>query len=1326
MPTDPLTEEYAQGQESVLELEQRVAAQQADKRAEVQSELSVVELEAELAGKELNPIPDLPLEDDGFINNTWEVTGSAVEQAAEQVVRTLGTITSFAEDVGGKIVVADPENLVEPDSGLPLPFTDRRLDYMTNSEFATQARAYEIATGKAPAGIEQFELPDVDRPDSAGGQMASAFIQWGVVFAATRKAGLGNISGSIVADFAAFDPHEARLADLAAQLGEGNPVFDNAFTQYMSADPTDSTLEGRLKNAAEGLLIGGALETFMAGARWARGYRAAKRAAGARNLKDVETVTPQGPDVARTVDDNVTTAELPDGAGKIETVNRGENLQVIHSEVDDALQNTGLGKKLYDDAIDQAETSGRRLVSDTEVSGSAARVWESMARRGDEIIDQRVTDPDNVIREVNAGDGSITFKTKNGTPLFERVKGASDEFDVEDAARETLEGGKPKETLHDVALRQLKNTLKSDPTKLRAVRKALEDGNYHEAQELLDFNAETVDWAGLSKQVGDGGVDEIRNLINTFSDVFAAEMKSAQGYQSGAETLAKSVGATADDVLKLGRDVKGGAGLAARMAGADTVLYQSTQHLRQLAKKANASGSDADIFELFKQIDLHGALQATIKGTRSEIARALEQMKRISTQNIDDFTEFDALMRDSTGLDSNQRRHLAQKIADLKDMNQINQLTRKTRWQRYRDMWVEVYINGLLSAVSTVMLNNASNMLKLVEGVTERYFAAAIGGLKNAGRHAIGRETAERITFREANAYLYGTMHGLDAAMRIPFKGIFDAIAEDGLKGVKNLDPESFGSVYRAFGGEKPVLDTRMRVDADTRKAISMADESDISIAESLRTMNLKGVQWDAKAVNAIGKLVRIPGRLIVTSDEFFKQITYHQHLASQAYKHGDAMAISLNKKGKQRLALIERTHRNYREFPPEDVRFEAMDHARYQTFQLDLPNGLARDIESTINRHPMVRFVVPFYRTPVNIVKQTVLERSPLGFVKAHKSELFRRIAAGGPEGDIALARLATGSAFMGWAMNMALQGKVTGGGLSTSNTPNSEAMDDIPPYSVEYNGTWYQYNRLEPLGMLMGLGADLALAAEWYQDDDDAAFKEGAALALIVVTSNITDKTWFKGVADMVAAIEDPKRFGEQYFTRQTTTMVTPYSSLLRRINVDHDDIAREAWTWMDNWKANMPGFSEDLPVRYDLLGQPRYKRDYLGPSWASPVASGVERDDPVYQEVARLSFDYRPPNKDLFGVGENVTSEVYSEVMARKGTVTISGQTLHERLETLIDSGLYLDLLSDEGKADAVKGVISGYLRAAKGEFLMENPNYFDDVKTAKEAAYRLKLQ
>lgn len=1374
MATDPLTVEYEQNQPSALELEALIDAEAEQEKVAIDDEISAVKLEAQIEADFAQTQPEVPLEDDGWANNTWEVLGSAVEQAGEQMLRTVGDLTTFEGDetrftVGGlpslplrgtglRFAAADPELRA---NGIPLPFTDKRLHLLTSSDWDELSLNYEIATGKVPMNLSGIDFPDVDRPDSMAGQMVSGFAQWLIVFVATRKAmRTGNIASATIADFAAFDPHEARLSNLARDWGKDNPVFDNAFTEFMASDPTDTAVDGRLKGAVEGLLIAGAItgtaKAIMGGFRWQRAYRGAKAVRTERTLKDAKVLETEAAPIADDFDnlkidddgksvlvtaqrveprkvfddtpvDDVTPIDPNTGleldqSGLIELNRRGgETIQIVNSVVEDTQRGLGKGKKLYAEAKRIADEEGLALTSDSSVSESAGRIWDSMAKAGDDIWDMRKMDPENITTHTNP-DGSLQYVSNNGQPIFRRVARAADDARAKTTADDAAGAAKePTQTFGEVAARRLKAAVTGDPTKLRAIKAALESGDMHTVNELIDFNHSTVDWEGLGKQLGeDESVAEFISIINTFSTVFEAEMKSAKGLVTLAETAAKAVGTTADDVLKLGVDVTGGKGIAARMAGADSFLYQSTQELRRLAKVAGASNSDKDMIAFYRQMDLHATLQATIGGSKSEIARALRQMQSINTLGIDDFKEFDELMRTKKGMNGDQRRQLAQKIADLKDLNKINQLTRRTRYQTIRDIWIEVFVNGLLSAISTLNLNNASNTLKLIEGITERYMAATVGGAKNLGRRALRKQTKEAISFGEANAYVYGTIQGLDSALRLPFAKL--------LKGdLKSITTEDFGSVYTAARTETPQLDTRMRADIDTRRAISVEDTSERTLLQSLRKMDLSGTDWNAKAINNLGRLVRMPGRMILTSDEFFKQITYNQHLAARAYKDGNAIALAKGYKGKKRLATIERTHRNYKEFPPDDVRFEAMDHARYQTFQSDLkPDSLARSVETVINRYPEIKFIIPFYRTPVNIIKQTVMERTPIGLIKGHKSELFRRIAAGGPEGDIALARLATGSAFLGWAMMMASSGKITGGGLSTTNRPNTQQMSDIPPYSVEYRGTHYQFNRLEPLGMLLGLGADLQNAAAWYIDEDDVAMSEAMSLALTVITTNITDKTWFKGVAELVAAIEQPLRYGETYFKKQTKTMLTPFSSLLRRINTDHDEISRETWTWMDHFKADVPGFSDDLPVRYDLLGKPKYKRDYLGPAWASPVASGVERDDPVYKEIARLAFDYSNPAKDLFGVGKRVDSQVYSDVMELKGTVRIGGKTLHEALDITFESGFYLDMLSDEGKADVAKGLISSYLRAAKGKYLQENPDYLFSVKEGKQAQWNLLLQ
>ena len=57
----------------------------------------------------------------------------------------------------------------------------------------------------------------------------------------------GAVAGAI-ADYAVFDPHEARFSDLARELGG---PFDNFLTQFLSTDEDDTEFEGRAKNVME-------------------------------------------------------------------------------------------------------------------------------------------------------------------------------------------------------------------------------------------------------------------------------------------------------------------------------------------------------------------------------------------------------------------------------------------------------------------------------------------------------------------------------------------------------------------------------------------------------------------------------------------------------------------------------------------------------------------------------------------------------------------------------------------------------------------------------------------------------------------------------------------------------------------------------------------------------------------------------------------------------------------------------------------------------------------------------------------------------------------
>jgi hypothetical protein len=158
----------------------------------------------------------------------------------------------------------------------------------------------------ADSGIQ---LPEVERPDGAIGEVGRAVVQFltgfGIAGKAFRALGVGpakTAGGRVadaaargaVADFTVFDEHEERLSDLWQQLG----LPDNVLTDYLAADPNDNVAEGRLKNALEGLGIG-ALADGIAVA--AKGLAAAKRARVAQPGEAPEAAAERlAPDIPQT------------------------------------------------------------------------------------------------------------------------------------------------------------------------------------------------------------------------------------------------------------------------------------------------------------------------------------------------------------------------------------------------------------------------------------------------------------------------------------------------------------------------------------------------------------------------------------------------------------------------------------------------------------------------------------------------------------------------------------------------------------------------------------------------------------------------------------------------------------------------------------------------------------------------------------------------------------------------------------------------------------------------------------------------------------------
>lgn len=124
----------------------------------------------------------------------------------------------------------------------------------------------ETETGSIIRNISNFVSGFV----GAGKGLKAAKLLQGASKGAT--VGRAALQGAI-ADFAAMDPEDERFSNLIQSV----PALENPINEFLAASPDDSGVEGRLKNAAEGLGLGIAVDGLVSGLRAVRSARAARK-----------------------------------------------------------------------------------------------------------------------------------------------------------------------------------------------------------------------------------------------------------------------------------------------------------------------------------------------------------------------------------------------------------------------------------------------------------------------------------------------------------------------------------------------------------------------------------------------------------------------------------------------------------------------------------------------------------------------------------------------------------------------------------------------------------------------------------------------------------------------------------------------------------------------------------------------------------------------------------------------------------------------------------------------------------------------------------------
>ncbi len=364
---------------------------------------------------------------------------------------------------------------------------------------------------------------------------------------------------------------------------------------------------------------------------------------------------------------------------------------------------------------------------------------------------------------------------------------------------------------------------------------------------------------------------------------------------------------------------------------------------------------------------------------------------------------------------------------------------------------------------------------------------------------------------------------------------------------------------------------------------------------------------------------------------------------------------------------------------------------------------GLSRGVQ----RRPEFKLLIPFVRTPVNLLKFAA-ERSPLApLMKSWQAD----VRAGGARRDLALSRMMVGTGFGAAMYEMAANGDITGGGPANDNARRLLLANGWQPYSLKVGDKYYSYARLDPFSTTIGTVADMVDLSSHMNEKEQ---EQSLSLVAASILSNLSNKTWLSGISSALEAVSDPDRYLDGFLARTVGAVAVP--SIVNQAVRVTDPLMREARTPIDRIRSRVPGLSNDLFPRRDVFGQPIKQQEAIGPNIVSPLWMGTGRNDPTIGALLASGVNVSKPQRTYTAGGKRVewTPGQYDELQA------LVGKAAKPDLDSLVASPVW-EWMDEEARQDEVSEVMKNARTSAKGQILQAlSGNPAASAKTSPVAA------
>lgn len=757
-------------------------------------------------------------------------------------------------------------------------------------------------------------------------------------------------------------------------------------------------------------------------------------------------------------------------------------------------------------------------------------------------------------------------------------------------------------------------------------------------------------------------------------------------------------------------------------------LQRSRQVVRTLMQKADEWGQRAlqtgdpkDLQQAMAyQVLTAGAFKSTVEA-KTAVARALAALRDSVMFNTNAADDMEAWLNQARTINAagevvdeasveQMRRHVQLYMALPKDYQRAD-FVRRSLFQTGADLFMEHYINALLSSPPTHMINVLGSWTHIGMATVERGVAGAVGAARTGlGRVGFGRipvigaafTNQERVYVGEMMAMLHGLWEGNKRGLRM---------------------------AWQAFKTEQ-ASDLTSKLELDDARRVTVPETFGVDPASPI-----------GKMIQYYGVMVRLPGRFLMSEDEYFKGLTGHMETQAQAYRRALDLEASGMPADDAAAAAVGMMLRG-----DGAMGDAAGDFGRQITFQDDVPKFL--EGMYALQQHPFIRVYMPFFRTPVNVIKQ-VTYRTP----GANIFYLASALRKGGREADIAIARAMTGASLFGGAAMLATEYGVVPGAdiIITGQEPTDRGTADtwqrlgLQPYSfarLQDDGSYesISYARLDPLSGILAIGADTAHYAA--RDLDGADPLELAAVAINSYLQYAQDLPMLTGMSeimdafaeedgdrrwarltevlmrDAVSAVGTAMPLGTGAMTGYVERVIDPAMENTLTSDPSQNPMTRGFYEALNRLKSRNPLFNDGLPPRLNFWGEEVEVSGSMAWRALSPFRIQNGRWQEVDMELMRLGKSPAPIPRAIDGV--RLTAEQQNQWIMLMNTVvpgsSIAGHrvrsnpgddgTMLDTLQDLLGTPLYQNALPGE-QFDMINAVVAQHKRAAKDLLIDSDP-------------------